>query len=59
MYRIIGIIDSHHIVQIPEGFKKVKITGNDKKNVCDEIKIGRLYLLTKLFIFLQNYLILL
>ena len=31
MYRIIGIIDSHYIVQTPKGFKNVKVSGTDKK----------------------------
>jgi len=31
MYKIIGIIDSHYIVQSPKGFKKVNISGTFKK----------------------------
>ncbi len=31
MSRIVGIIDDHYIVQTPEGLKKVKISGTDKK----------------------------
>ena len=42
MYRIIGIIDSHYIVQTPKGFKNVKVSGTDKKNINDEIKIEKL-----------------
>ncbi len=42
MYRIVGIIDAHYIVQSPKGFKKVKVTETNKKNVHDEIKIGKL-----------------
>ncbi|MGR3174465.1 MAG: hypothetical protein ACUZ8N_07695 [Candidatus Scalindua sp.] len=41
MYRIIGIIDGHYIVQTPKGLKKVKVTKSNKKNVHDEIKIER------------------
>ncbi len=39
MYRIIGIIDDHYIVQTPKGLKKVKVIKSNKKNVRDEIKI--------------------
>jgi hypothetical protein len=42
MYRIIGIIDGHYIVQTPKGLKKMKTLGTDKKNVHDEIKIEEL-----------------
>ena len=42
MYRIIGIIDGHYIVQTRKGLKKVKISRTDKKNVNDEIKIEKL-----------------
>ncbi len=42
MYRIVGIIDGHYIVQTPKGLKKVKISGTDKKNIRDEIKIEKL-----------------
>ncbi len=31
MYRIIGIIEGHYIVKTPKGFKKVMISGTDKK----------------------------
>ena len=41
-YGIIGIVDGHYIVQTPKGLKRVKISGTDKKNVRDEIKIGKL-----------------
>ncbi len=42
MYRIVGIIDDHYIVQTPKGLKKVKIVDADKKNVRDKIKIEKL-----------------
>jgi hypothetical protein len=42
MYRIVGIIDDHYIVNTPEGLKKVKVTKSNKKNVRDEIKIEKL-----------------
>ena len=42
MYRIVGIIDGHYIVQTHKGFKKVKIDDQNKKNVRDEIKIEKL-----------------
>ena len=42
MYRIIGLIDGHYIVQTPKGLKKVKVTKSNKKNVRDEIKIEKL-----------------
>jgi len=42
MYRIVGIIDDHYIVETPEGLKKVKISGTDKKNINDKIKIEKL-----------------
>jgi hypothetical protein len=49
MYRIIGIIDGHYIVQTPKGFKKTEGPGlssgaikSNKKNVRDEIKIEKL-----------------
>ena len=31
MYRIIGIIDGHYIVQTPKGLKKVKVLKLNKK----------------------------
>ncbi len=39
MYKIVGIIDGHYIVQTPKGFKKVKKPGTDKKNISDKIRI--------------------
>ncbi len=42
MYRIIGIIDGHYIVQTPKGLKRVKATKSNEKNVRDEIKIEKL-----------------
>lgn len=42
MYRIVGIIDGHYIVQTLKGLKKVKVIESNKKNVRDEIKIERL-----------------
>ncbi len=42
MYRIIGLIDNHYIVQTPKGLKKVKISGADKKNISDEVRIENL-----------------
>jgi hypothetical protein len=42
MYRIVGIIDDHYIVQTPKGLKKVKATKANKKNVHEEIKIEKL-----------------
>ena len=42
MYRIIGIVDDHYIVKTHKGFKKVKISGNDKKSINDEIRIEKL-----------------
>ena len=42
MYRIVGIIDGHYIIQTPKGLKKVKISGTNKKNINDEIKIEKL-----------------
>ena len=42
MYRIVGIIDNHYIVNTSKGLKKVKIYGTDKKNINDEIKIEKL-----------------
>ena len=42
MYRIIGIIDGHYIVQTPKGLKKVKVIKSNKKHVRDEIKIEKL-----------------
>ncbi len=42
MYRIVGIIDSHYIVQTSKGFKKVKISGTDNKKINDVIKIEKL-----------------
>ena len=42
MYRIIGIVDGHYIIKTHKGLKKVKILGDDKKNINDEIKITKL-----------------
>jgi hypothetical protein len=42
MYKIVGIIDGHYVVQTPKGLKKVKIYGTDKKDISDEIKIEKL-----------------
>lgn len=42
MYKIIGIIDGHYIVKARKGLKKVKISGIDRKNINDEIKIEKL-----------------
>ena len=42
MYRIIGIIDDHYIIQTPEGLKKAKVIKSNKKNVRDEIRIEKL-----------------
>jgi len=42
MYRIIGIIDGHYIVQAHKGLKKVKVAGSDKKSIDDEIRIEKL-----------------
>ena len=42
MYRIIGIIDGHYIVETPKGLKKMKVTRSNKKNVHDEIRIEKL-----------------
>ncbi len=42
MYRIIGIIDGHYIVQTPKGLKEVKVIKSNKKNVRDELKIENL-----------------
>ncbi|TWU28904.1 hypothetical protein S225a_26960 [Candidatus Brocadiaceae bacterium S225] len=42
MYRIIGIIDGHYIVQTHKGLKKVKVVGLDKKSINDDIKIEKL-----------------
>jgi hypothetical protein len=42
MYKIIGIIDGHYIVQTPKGLKKVKVFNSNKKNIRDEIKIEKL-----------------
>jgi hypothetical protein len=42
MYRIVGIIDGHYIVQTPKGLKKVKVVESNKKNVRNETKIEKL-----------------
>ena len=42
MYKIIGIVDDHYIVKTYKGLKKVKISGDDKKNISDEIRIDKL-----------------
>ncbi len=42
MYRVVGIIDGHYIVQTPEGLIKVKIDMKNKKNINDEIRIEKL-----------------
>ncbi len=42
MYRIIGIIDGHYIVQTPKGLKKVKVIKSNKKSIRDKIKIEKL-----------------
>ena len=42
MYKIVGIIDGHYIVQTHKGLKKVKIFGANKKSINDEIKIEKL-----------------
>ena len=42
MYRIIGIVEDHYIVKTHKGLRKVKITGVDKKNINDEIRIEKL-----------------
>ncbi len=42
MYKIIGIVDDHYIVKTHKGLKKVKISGADKKNINDEIRIEKL-----------------
>lgn len=42
LYKIVGIIDNHYIVTTRKGLKKVKISGTDKKNINDEIKIRKL-----------------
>ena len=42
MYRIVGIIDGHYIVQTPKGLKKVKVIKSSKKNINDEIRIKKL-----------------
>jgi hypothetical protein len=42
MYRIIGIIDGHYIVQTPKGLKKAKVIHSNKKSKRDEIKIEKL-----------------
>ena len=42
MYRIIGIVDDHYIVKTHKGFKKVKVSVDDRKNINDEIKIEEL-----------------
>ncbi len=42
MYRIIGIIDGHYIVETPKGLKKVKVIETNKMNIKDEIQIEKL-----------------
>ncbi|MCR4344956.1 MAG: hypothetical protein NUV44_09355 [Candidatus Scalindua sp.] len=42
MFKIIGIIEDHYIVKTRKGLKKVRISGTDKKNINDEIKIEKL-----------------
>ena len=42
MYRIIGIVDDHYIVKTYKGLKRVKISGDDRKGINDEIKIENL-----------------
>ena len=42
IYRIVGIIDGHYIVETPKGLKKVKVTKTNKKKVRDEIRIEKL-----------------
>ena len=42
MYRIIGIVDDHYIVKTHKGLKKVKVSGEDKKDINDEIEIKKL-----------------
>ena len=42
MYRIIGIVDDYYIVKTHNGLKKVKISGTDKRNINDAIRIEKL-----------------
>ncbi len=42
MYRIVGIIGGHYIVQTPKGLKRVKVIKSDKKNISDGVKIKKL-----------------
>ncbi len=42
MYRIVGIIEDHYIVKTRKGLKRVRISGTDKKNIHDEVKIEKL-----------------
>jgi hypothetical protein len=42
MYSIIGIVDDHYIVKTYKGLKRVKISGDDRKGINDEIKIENL-----------------
>ncbi|KHE93097.1 MAG: hypothetical protein K8F52_12000 [Candidatus Scalindua rubra] len=42
LYRIVGIIDDHYIVQTLKGLKKVKSSGTDMKNINDVIRIEQL-----------------
>ncbi|GAX61627.1 hypothetical protein SCALIN_C27_0021 [Candidatus Scalindua japonica] len=42
MYRIVGIIDGHYIVQTSKGLKKVKVIVPNKKSIRDEIRIEKL-----------------
>ncbi len=39
MYRIVGTINGHYMVETPKGLKKVKISGTDKININDEIQV--------------------
>ncbi len=42
MYRIVGIIDGHYIVETHKGLKKVKVSKSNKKNVNDKIRVEKL-----------------
>lgn len=42
LFRIIGIVDDHYIVNTYKGLKRVKIDMNNRKNINDEIKIEKL-----------------
>jgi len=39
MYRIIGVVEDHYIVKTHKGLKRVKISGDDRKSINDEIII--------------------